>query len=117
MSDQPEVIDFESWAAQRGASLFGLGDSALHKSNSSVSKIAWQRALKYQSDLDDALIKRRVELRAEYNQLLIEGKIRELNYQERLIKTASGHPDLAPTQAARRLLKKHFNYDWPEEAL
>lgn len=102
-----EVLDFETFAARKGASRQGFGDAGMHRRGERHSDKTWGRALKAQFDRDEKLAARREELRREYDLLVACEEIRPPSYLERLIETAKGHPDLATTQAAIRLCRKH----------
>ncbi len=99
------VMTEEEFLTSKDAA-FNFGDSALHKSNSSVGKRPRAAQLKRQSDLDTELIEKREKLRKEYAQLIKKGDIRPPTRQEKLQTIASGHPDLESTKAAKRILAK-----------
>ncbi|WP_146092686.1 hypothetical protein [Xanthomonas arboricola] len=101
------VIDFDQYAAQRGASMADVGDSGAHKRGRRQSDKQWQRLLVAVEKRSDAVLARRSELLAEYERAVARGEIRPLNRIERLTSAANGHPDLASTKAAQRLLAKH----------
>jgi hypothetical protein len=84
----------------------GIGDSALHRSNSQVSQAQRKRQLDRQAALDTALQARRDALRQEYEHLVEDGKLRSPTHTEHLVDTAHGNPDNEAVQAARRLLAK-----------
>lgn len=109
---RPEVVDFETFAAQRGASRQDIGDCGTHMSRASVSIKQTQRVAKRQWRRDDDLVARRDALRAEYMAALERGEIREPTQLERLMARAQGAPDLASTQAARRCLARR-GIDFP----
>ena len=54
---------------------------------------------------------RRTKAINDYNQMVSEGKIKQPTSLQRHYENAKGHPDLAATQASRRILLKK-GYDW-----
>lgn len=103
-----DILDFEQFASAHGCSRADLGEAGLHKTHSRFSKKQWDKMVAAQSAKDANWLKRRDELRKEYDNLLAEGLLRTSTRRERLETTANGHPDREDTQAARRLLVKHF---------
>lgn len=110
----PQVIDFETFAAQRGASFADFGDAGAHSPAGHMPKSNWRRLMRALAESNAELAKRRAELREEYQRLVAEGKIRPPTSIERLIEAANGHEDRAQTHAARRVLAKR-GIDWRTE--
>ena len=54
---------------------------------------------------------RRKAAKEEYRSLIASGQIRDKTRIEKVMDRANGHPDLASTQAARRMAEK-MGYDW-----
>ncbi|MGS0577260.1 hypothetical protein ACQR5V_21590 [Xanthomonas oryzae pv. oryzicola] len=100
------VMDFEQYAAQHGASMAGIGDAGTHKRGRNQSDKQWRRLLASVDRRSREILARREELRAEYERRIAAGKIRQPTRLERLTAAAAGHPDLASTQAARRILAR-----------
>lgn len=100
------VIDEEAYLAINGASRQQIGDAALHKNRGNTSEKTWQKIVARQAQKDRELIDQRDRLRLEYRQMCEVGIMRPPTRIERLEKAAAGHPDLASTQAAKRLLQK-----------
>lgn len=103
---QPEEIDFETYAARQGASRLSFGDPALHGSAQSVARSTWRRFAKTQAERDAQLQARRDQLRAEYQQAVARGEIKPPSRIAQFRQVASGHPDRADVQAARRILAR-----------
>lgn len=101
-------LTFEEFAAINGASAQGFGDAGNHRRGERHSGKTWNRVLEVQRAKDVALYERRAELRKEYTAKVISGEIMPPTRRERIIAIAAGNPDLASTQAARRLVVKHF---------
>lgn len=100
------IVDFETYATERGASRYDLGDAGLHKSTARMGRSTWKRNVLGQMKKDSALAARRAELLAEYDAEVSKGNIRPPAEKERLMAVAAGHDDNAAVQAARRLLEK-----------
>lgn len=101
---EPVALDFESFAAARGASRLSIGDAGLHNPAGHMPASNWRRLLDLQAKKDATLLGRRAELRVEYNALVMAGEIRPLTRRERLRARADGEGPAA--EAARRLLAK-----------
>lgn len=119
MSDQqtdsaPQVMDFDTFATQRGASFADFGDAGAHSPAGHMPKSNWRRLMKALAERDEELAQRRSELREEYQRLVAEGKVRPPSHIERLLVIANGHEDRAQTHAARRALAKR-GIDWRAE--
>jgi len=99
-----QVIDEEGYLALHGAGRQDIGEAALHK-NIGTGK-AKKKLVDAQAKKDNALIEKRERLRKEYKAKVESGEIRPPTRDERLAKTAAGHPDNEATQAAKRLLEK-----------
>ena len=106
--------DEEDFLSQSGASRQDIGDPALHRQPRSTEKSRKKNADR-QAQKDADLLAKRGELRKEFEEKKKSGEIRTMGGREKLMDTASGHPDNEATQAARRLLKKRFGYDWDKE--
>lgn len=111
---EPRAIDFEHFAAERGASRQDFGDAGLHKGSRNQSHAARARNIKNQADRDTQLGQRRNALRDEYDAAVARGEVRPLSRTERLVQTARGHEDNESVQAARRLLEKQ-GVEWREK--
>jgi hypothetical protein len=110
----PQVIDFETFATQRGASFAGYGDAGAHSPAGHMPKRNWRRVMRAMAERNAELAQRRAELREEYQRLVAEGKIRPPSRIEELLAIANGHEDKAQTHAARRVLAKR-GIDWRTE--
>jgi hypothetical protein len=110
----PQVIDFETFAAMRGASFADFGDAGAHSPAGHMPKSNWRRLMKALAEQNAELAKRRSELREEYQRLVAEGKVRPPSRIEELLAIANGHEDRAQTHAARRVLAKR-GIDWRTE--
>lgn len=99
-------LTFEQYALKHGLSLFDLGEPALHKANSRISRKQWNRLIERQKRADDIWYSKRQKLRSEYDRKVRSGEIEPLTRRERLEAIANGHPDNESVQAARRILKK-----------
>lgn len=104
--DDPRVIDFESFAGQRGFSRMAYSEPAEH-ANGNVLPNSAQR-FRRQRRLEEIhrVANKREELREEYAQKIVDGEIREPTRIETLVRNARGHDDNESVQAARRLLLK-----------
>lgn len=111
---EPRAIDFEHFAAERGASRQDFGDAGLHRGSRNQSHAARARNIKNQADRDTQLGQRRNALRDEYDAAVARGEVRPLSRTERLVQTARGHEDNESVQAARRLLEKQ-GVEWREK--
>ena len=106
MDDEPLAMDFEQYAALRGASMADVGDAGVHKRSRRQSDKQWKRILATVEARSNEILSRRTKLREEYEAALSKGLIRQPTRDERLAARADGHPDLESTQAARRILAK-----------
>jgi len=102
----PEVMDFETFAARRGGSRQDFGEAGAHKRSRRQTDKQWNRIIKRITEQGGKLEQKREDLRQEYGQLVQQGVIRPLTPKERMMETASGHPDNNSVQAARRVLAK-----------
>jgi hypothetical protein len=98
------AVDFEKYAAQRGASRCDVGDAGTHMRGQRQTDKQWRRLLACEANRTDKVLSHRAELRSEYDELVRAGEIRPLTQYERLQVAAAGHPDRESTQAARRIL-------------
>ena len=105
--------DEEHYLSCHGAGRACLGDAGLHKQPGSTPK-SRARAVALSQARDAVVIVRRSELRQEFEDRLARSEIRLMTPKEDLMDTASGHPDNEATQAARRLLKRRFDIDYPD---
>mgnify|MGYP001290364060 CR=1 FL=1 len=110
----PQVIDFETFAAMRGASRLDYCDDGAVSPAGHMPKSNWRRQMRTIAERNADLAQRRSELREEYQRLVAEGKVRPPTRIERLIEAANGHEDRAQTHAARRVLAKR-GIDWRAE--
>lgn len=100
------VEDFETFAARHGAGRNRFGEAGLHK-RGHMSDAAHRRAVRDMLAKDRETATRRQALWSEYAGMLERGETREPTRQERMVEAAIGHPDLASTQAARRICEKN----------
>lgn len=117
MADQrttPQVIDFETFAAMRGASRLDYCHDGAVSPSGHMPKSNWRRLMQALAERNAELAQRRAELWEEYRRLAAEGKVRPPTRIERLIEAANGHEDKAQTHAARRVLAKR-GIDWRTE--
>jgi len=117
---QPEKLTFEQFAARHGASRQDVGDAGNHRRGERHSDKTWQRALSVQRQKDEIWQARRDGLRAAYASAVKAGDIVAPTAFDRHYATAAGHPDRVDTQAARRLLAKHWGVPaehWDHENL
>lgn len=105
----PEVMDFETFAALRGASRQDFGEVGAHKRSRRQTDKQWNRIIKRITERGDKLEQKREDLRQEYDRLVEQGVIRPLTPKEWLMETASGHPDNDSVQAARRVLANRYD--------
>ena len=110
----PQVIDFETFAAMRGASLLDYCEDGAVSPAGHMPKRNWRRQMKTRAERNAELAKRRSELWEEYQRLVAEGKVRPPSRIEELLVIANGHEDKAQTHAARRVLAKR-GIDWRTE--
>ena len=104
-----EVIDFEQYAARFGGARADIGDAGTHSPMGHMSKRARDAAIKAVSARSAATVERRDELRKQYDAAIARGEIRPPTFDERIERTAAGHPDNPSVQAARRILEKRKN--------
>lgn len=107
----PHVIDFETFAAMRGASRLDYCHDGAISPAGHMPRANWRRVMQTVADRNADLAKRRSELWEEYQLMVAEGKVRQPTRIERLIEAANGHEDRAQTHAARRVLAKR-GIDW-----
>lgn len=100
------ALDFEQYAAQHNLSRADIGDAGAHKRGRNQSDKQWKRLLRNVEARSNEIVRLRAELRVKYDEAVARGEVRPLTRLERLHIAASGHPDLASSQAARRLLDK-----------
>lgn len=101
-----EIIDFETFAIQRGAGTAEYSEPGLHRLNSSVSDAARRKAIARHQARIDKITRRRDELRVLYDSLVEAGEIRPPTQNEVLQAAAMGHQDNESTQAAARVLAR-----------
>ena len=106
MGLEPQVLTFEQFATQRGASRQDIGEAGFHCGAAHIPKRARAAQMRRQNAKDDDLLRRRSELRAEYDRLCAAGEVRPPTHRERLEWAANGDPDKESTQAARRTLAR-----------
>ena len=107
----PQVIDFETFAAMRGASRLDYCHDGAVSPSGHMPKSNWRRLMKALAERNEELAQRRSELLEEYQRLVAEGKVRPPSRIEELLAIANGHEDKAQTHAARRVLAKR-GIDW-----
>lgn len=107
----PQVIDFETFATQHGASRLGYCHDGAVSPAGHMPKSNWRRLMQALAERNAELAQRRSELWEEYQRLVSEGKVRPPSRIEELLAIANGHEDKAQTHAARRLLAKR-GIDW-----
>lgn len=103
------IMDFETFATKRGASRQDFGEAGTHKRSRRQTDKQWNRIIKRITERGGKLEQKREDLRQEYDRLVEQGAIRPLTPKERLMETASGHPDNDSVQAARRILAKRYD--------
>jgi hypothetical protein len=113
-STTPQVIDFETFATQHGASRLDYCEDGTVSPAGHVPKSNWRRQMKTLAEHNAELAQRRDELLEEYQRLVAEGKVRPPSRIEELLVIANGHEDKAQTHAARRVLAKR-GVDWRTE--
>ena len=110
----PQVIDFETFATQHGASRLDYCHDGAVSPAGHMPKSNWRRLMRTLAEHNADLAQRRSELWEEYQRLVAEGKVRQPTRIEQLIEAANGHEDRAQTHAARRVLAKR-GIDWRTE--
>ena len=111
VNNTPQVIDFEAFAAQRGASRLDYCDDGAVSPAGHMPQSNWRRQMKTRAERNAELSQRRAELWEEYQRLITERKIRPPSRIEKLLEVANGNEDRAQTHAARRVLAKR-GIDW-----
>lgn len=104
----------EEYLASQGYGRSGFGDVALAKGN--YRNRAGQEILRRQNQRDIEYSNRRASLRAEYNNKVKAGEIRQPSRIEQLMKTAQGNSDNGAVRAARRALEKR-GVNWRSNGL
>lgn len=99
-------MEFEEFAARRGASFSDVGDAGAHKRARWHSDKQWRRIIKALDRRAADVVSDRASLRKEYDALVAHGILRDLTRMERIERAARGHPDNASTQAALRILAR-----------
>lgn len=95
----------EAYIASKGFGFTGFGELAMHKGRQISPKLQ-DRLVNFQDAKNVEYLEKRAELRKEYKEKIANGEIAEYTIIEKLIISATGHPDLEQTQAAQRALKK-----------
>ncbi len=106
-------MDLEDFLAERRV-CFSTSGYCLDKlrSNRQLRTTRGQkRFLKECEEAEEKYQQKRNAAIAEYHDLVERGEIAPLTKTEQLIRKANGHPDLAATQAARRVCAKR-GIDW-----
>ena len=111
-SSEVKVMDVETFLAVNGASM--PQNAALHRSSNKISRKVWSKMVDHQAAEARAVCDKRQELRKEYQRLVDKGEMRPPTRKERLMETASGHPDNESVQAARRLVLKYYGMQWDD---
>lgn len=112
--DSTQAIDFEAFAAMRGASRLDYCEDGAASPAGHMPKRNWWRQMRAIAERNAELAKRRSELWEEYQRLVAEGKVRPPSRIEVLLAIANGHDDKPQTHAARRALAKR-GIDWRVE--
>jgi hypothetical protein len=99
-------MTFDEFCRQRGISSTPPDFPELHRTPREPSKHTKRSTDKRVIAALDTWAADRERLRVEYDALLQSGEIIPLSRLERLQQIASGHPDRADVQAAKRLLTK-----------
>jgi len=107
----PQVIDFETFATQHGASRLDYCHDGAVSPAGHMPKSNWRRVMQTVAERNAELAQRRSELREEYQRLVAAGKVRPPSRIEKLLVIANGHEDRPQTHAARRVLDKR-GIDW-----
>lgn len=105
-----KIIDFETYATQKGLSSFDIGESALAKRSSKMSDAQWNRIIEAQKTKDALLFQKRIDLKKEYDNKVANGEIVTPTINQEIARSALGHPDNESTQAAKRVLEKQNQY-------
>lgn len=110
----PQVIDFETFAAMRGASRLDYCEDGAVSPAGHMPKSNWRRLMRALAERNAELARRRSELWEEYQRLVAEGKVRPPSRIEKLLVIANGNEDRPQTHAARRVLAKR-GINWRTE--
>src|SRR5690606_38018808 len=106
VNNTPQVIDFEAFAAQRGASRLDYSDDGAVSPAGHMPQSNWRRQMTTRAERNADLSQRRAELWEEYQRLITERKMRPPSRVEKLLEVANGNEDGAQSHAARRVLGK-----------
>ncbi len=94
----------EQYLTRHGVSSDAFADPAMHVMQRRMSPGQYERLQLLRRERHKRLEAVRVAVEADYEAKLASGEIRKPTRRERLERIASGHPDNAAVQAARRLL-------------
>lgn len=97
----------EEYLSSKGYSFMGYAEAGLHMSSQHVSKRQLNENVKLIQNRARDYDNKRAELRAEYNKLIEQGKIRKPTNYEKALKISKGDPSRADVQAAKRLVEKY----------
>lgn len=100
-----KYISEEAYIASKGFGFTGFGELAMHKGQQCSPKMQ-DKLVDFQDAKNVEYLQKRADLRKEYKEKIASGEIAEYTIIEKLIISATGHPDLLQTQAAQRALKK-----------
>ena len=99
-----EIIDFETFAAQHGHDRFAMDVAVQRLPGASVGQK--KRIIDRELSKITENARCREELREEYNNLVISGKIRPPTHIETIVAASLGNPESEQTKAAKRVLEK-----------
>jgi len=99
-----EIIDFETFAAQHGHDRFAMDVAVQRLPGASVGRK--KRIIDRELSKITENARCREELREEYNNLVMSGKVRSPTHIETIIAASLGNPESEQTKAAKRVLEK-----------
>lgn len=99
-------MTFDEYCISIGVQTHPPSFAELHKTSKNVSMIAKKRALARMAQANAEWQAQRDDTRKDYNHLVSTGAIQLQDRTEFIKIIASGHPDNAATQAAKRLLER-----------
>src|SRR5690606_41201393 len=89
----PQVIDFETFATQHGASRLGYCHDGAVSPAGHMPNSNWRRRMKALAEKNAELAQRRSELWEEDQRLVAAGKVRPPSRIARLLEAANDHED------------------------
>lgn len=106
---EPRAIDFEAFAASRGAGGAFYSEPGLHNPMGFIPKAAQRRHLAMLAARSKAHQAARLAARAAYDAAVAAGEVRPLTSLERMRHAADGPDDSERAQAARRVLARRMS--------